>query len=165
MPFHLNAHSILLALHAWSITRPFIYSRFVSVPRISSKLLKPRWRYGDFSIFQGGGRPQSWICDACVRTTNEGHLAVSLSLCKILLESMQYSFDNMHVFRFHEFGLKTLIHAPKLGFWVFLTSYIGAMWTNPKRHILVLVRIVWVIMRQNPSTGLTCRWVPQKGHK
>ena len=26
------------------------------------------------------------------------------------------SFDNMHVFRFHEFGLKTPIHAPKMGF-------------------------------------------------
>ena len=26
------------------------------------------------------------------------------------------SFDNMHVFRFREFGLKTPIHAPKLGF-------------------------------------------------
>jgi len=25
------------------------------------------------------------------------------------------SFDNMHVFRFREFGLKTPIHAPKLG--------------------------------------------------
>jgi len=25
------------------------------------------------------------------------------------------SFDNMHVFRFHEFGLKTPIHAPKIG--------------------------------------------------
>ena len=25
------------------------------------------------------------------------------------------SFDNMHVFRFHEFGLKTPIHAPKMG--------------------------------------------------
>ena len=25
------------------------------------------------------------------------------------------SFDNMHVFRFHKFGLKTPIHAPKLG--------------------------------------------------
>ena len=25
-------------------------------------------------------------------------------------------FDNMHVFLFHEFGLKTPIHAPKMGF-------------------------------------------------
>ena len=27
--------------------------------------------------------------------------------------------DNMYVFRFREFGLKTPIHAPKLGFWGF----------------------------------------------
>jgi len=26
------------------------------------------------------------------------------------------SFDNMHVFRFPEFGLKTPLHAPKIGF-------------------------------------------------
>jgi len=25
------------------------------------------------------------------------------------------SFDNMHLFRFHEFGLKTPIHAPNIG--------------------------------------------------
>jgi len=25
------------------------------------------------------------------------------------------SFDHMHVFRFHEFGLKTTFHAPKMG--------------------------------------------------
>ena len=43
----------------------------------------------------------------------------SLSLCKIWLE--RCSFDNMHVFGFCEFGLKTPIHAPKLGFLGFLT--------------------------------------------
>ena len=31
------------------------------------------------------------------------------------------SFDNMHVFQFCEFGLKTPIHAAKLGFLKFLT--------------------------------------------
>ena len=31
------------------------------------------------------------------------------------------SFDNMHVFRFHEFGLKTPIHAHKMGVWGNLT--------------------------------------------
>jgi len=31
------------------------------------------------------------------------------------------SFENMHVFRFREFGLKTPIHAQKLFFWGFLT--------------------------------------------
>ena len=30
--------------------------------------------FGDLSIFfQDGGRPPSWICDACFGTTHEGH--------------------------------------------------------------------------------------------
>jgi len=29
-----------------------------------------------FRFFQDGGRPPSWICDARVRTTHEGHLVV-----------------------------------------------------------------------------------------
>ena len=33
---------------------------------------------------------------------------------------------------------------------------------NPKRHILVRVRVVWAIVRENPSTRLTCRWVSEK---
>jgi len=27
-----------------------------------------------FRFFQDGGRPPSWICNACVGTTEEGHL-------------------------------------------------------------------------------------------
>jgi len=33
-----------------------------------------------FRFFQDGGRPPSWICDACVRTTHEGHLMVFITL-------------------------------------------------------------------------------------
>jgi len=33
----------------------------------------------------------------------------------------------------------------------------GAISTEPKRHILSGVRVVWAIMRENPSTGMTCR--------
>jgi len=43
------------------------------------------------------------------------------------------SFDNMNVFRFREFGLKTPIHAPKLGFGGFWSPKWGAMWTNFKK--------------------------------
>ena len=35
--------------------------RTASACQILSKSLKPRLRYGDFSIFQRGGRPPSWI--------------------------------------------------------------------------------------------------------
>jgi len=30
------------------------------------------WRYGDFSVFQDGGHPPSWICYAGVWITHEG---------------------------------------------------------------------------------------------
>jgi len=66
-------------------------------------------------------------------------------------------FDNMHVFRFPEFGLKTTIHAP-------ITGRLGSHMKKPKkRHILARVRVVWAIMRENTSTGMTCMWVPKKG--
>jgi len=46
----------------------------------------------------------------------------SLSLCKFgWNRCSRPSFDNMHVFRFHEFGLKTPIHTPK-GFWEILPA-------------------------------------------
>ena len=39
-------------------------------------------------FFQDGGRPPSWICYVCVRTTHEG-IWWSLSLCKIWLKSVE----------------------------------------------------------------------------
>jgi len=35
----------------------------------------------------------------------------------------------------------------------------------PLWHIPARVRIVWAIRRENPSTGLTCRWVHEKRYK
>ena len=65
------------------------------------------------------------------------------------------SYNNMHVFRFSEFGLKTPIQAPKLG--VFDPLNGEQCEKFPKRHILARVRVVRAIMRENPSTCLTCR--------
>jgi len=33
-----------------------------------------------FRFFQDGGRPPSWICYVCVRTTHEGHLVVFIAV-------------------------------------------------------------------------------------
>ena len=33
-----------------------------------------------FRFFQDGGRPPSWICYVCVRTTHEGHLVVFINV-------------------------------------------------------------------------------------
>jgi len=53
-----------------------------------SRNCQPLPRYLDFWIFQHGGRPPYWICDACVGTTHEGHLVVFITVQK-WLESMQ----------------------------------------------------------------------------
>jgi len=49
-----------------------------------------------FRFFEDGGRPPSWICDACGRTTQEGHLVVFIT-AKFGWNRCN-SFDYMHVF-------------------------------------------------------------------
>jgi len=68
------------------------------------------------------------------------------------------SFDNMHVLI-----SRVWLHAPKL-FWGFDPLSGEQCEQIPKRHILARVRFVCAIMRGN-LTGLTCRWVPKKGHQ
>jgi len=52
-----------------------------SACQISSRSVKPLLRYGDFYFFvQDSGRLPSWICDARVWTTNEGHLVVFITV-------------------------------------------------------------------------------------
>jgi len=135
--------------------------RTASPCQIWSKAVKPQPRYGDFSLFPRW-RPSAILDLLCVFGPPTKGIWWSLSLCKIWLESIS-SFDNMHGFLFHEFGLKTPIHAPKIGVWGILSLNGEQYQRNPKRHILARVRVVWAIMRENLSTSLTCRWVPQKG--
>ena len=49
-----------------------------------AKFCRNRWnRSRDtaiFRFFQDGCRPPSWICDACVGTTHEGHLVVFITV-------------------------------------------------------------------------------------
>ena len=76
------------------------------------------------------------------------------------------SFDSMHVFRFREFGLKrpfTPQNWAVLGFFDILNGEQCAKFST--KHILARVRVVWAIVRKNPSTCLTSMWVHQKGHK
>jgi len=37
-----------------------------------------------FRYFQHGGRPPSWICDACVGTTREGHMVVFITVQNLI---------------------------------------------------------------------------------
>ena len=44
------------------------------------EIAKPRLRYGDFSFFQYGGRPPSWIGFTRVGTTHEEYLVVFVTV-------------------------------------------------------------------------------------
>ena len=64
----------------------------------------------------------------CLRTTNEEHFVVFIAVQNlVVIDAGCSSFDNMHVFRFREFGLKTPIHAPKIVFFWILPHKWGAM--------------------------------------
>ena len=128
------------------------------MPRqISSKSLKPLPRYGDFTIFQDGGRPPSWICYVCVCADHPRRAFDGLYRCAKFGWNQCSRFDNMRVFQFHEFGLKTPIHAPKIGVFGVFDPLNGEQYQrNPKRHILWEKDVIWRIDCENRSTGATC---------
>jgi len=96
--------------------------KFLTVGRLKRVKLRRRAKFGrnrsnrarDMAIlqfFQDGGRPPSWICYVC-----SDHLRRAfggLYHCAKFRWNRCSSFDTLHVFRFHEFGLKTPIYAPK----------------------------------------------------
>ena len=90
--------------------------RSASSCQISSKSLEPRLRYNDFSIFPRW-RPSAILDLLCVCRDHSRMTFGGLYHCAKFGWNRCSSFDNMHVFRFREFGLKTPIHAPK---WRFL---------------------------------------------
>ena len=82
--------------------------------QILSKLVKPWPRYGDFSIFSRW-RPSAILDLLCACLDHPRRVFGGLYRCAKFGWNRFSSFDNMHVFRFREFGLKTPIHAPKIG--------------------------------------------------
>jgi len=56
-----------------------------SACQISSQSVNRLWRYWDFSIFQDGGRPQSWICLGHIWTTNSEYMGVSITLQNLVM--------------------------------------------------------------------------------
>jgi len=72
------------------------------------------WRFNGF--FQNGGRPPSWISLARIGTTHEDYLSNGgLYRCAKFGWNRRSTFDNMKVLIFCAFGLKTPIHARKIG--------------------------------------------------
>jgi len=59
--------------------------------------------------------------------------------------------------------LENVYSRPKIGALGLFDPLNGVQYgRKPKRDILAWIRIVWAIKRENPSTDLTCTWVPQK---
>ena len=56
-----------------------------SLYKTLSKLVVPLQRYCDFSNFQDGGRPPSWICLGHIWTTNSEYLGVSITLQNLVM--------------------------------------------------------------------------------
>jgi len=85
--------------------------RTASPCQIWSKSVKPRPRYGDFWIFPRW-RPSAILDLLCVCSYHPQRAFGGLYHCAKFGWNRCNSFDNMHVFLFREFGLKTPIHAP-----------------------------------------------------
>ena len=120
--------------------------------QIWSKSVKPRPTYGDFSIFQDGGRPPSWICYVCVRTTNEGHLMVFIAV-QNLIGIDAVVFITCMFFDFASLAWRRLFTPPNWFFWGF----------HPQMGSHVNETPQGTSLREFASTGLICRWVPKKG--
>jgi len=87
----------------------------VSQCQIWSKSVKMLPRYDDFSIFPRW-RPSAILDLLCVSLYHPRRAFGGLYRCAKFGWNRCSSFDNMHVFRFCEFGWKTPIRAPKIGF-------------------------------------------------
>ena len=94
-------------------------------------------------------------------TTHEGHLVVFITVQNLVgIDAVVLILCTF--FDFASLACKRLFTPQNWGFGVFDPLNGSSVKNYHKRHILAWVRVVWAIMRENPSTGLTCRWVPPK---
>jgi len=75
------------------------------------------WDNDDFSIFQDGGRPLSWIRDARVWTTHDWKALGGLYRCANFGWNRYCTFEDMWVSTLCQFGLKMPIDALLGSFW------------------------------------------------
>ena len=121
--------------NSWSAAR----GQYVSSCQLSSHPVKRSQRYGDLTVFfQNGGRPPSWIWSAPIGTIRDDHLVVYR--CAKFGWNRCSSFDIMKLSIFCPFGLKTPIHAIKMGFEGYFTP-------NPK----------WGAISMKPPKGISLR--------
>ena len=81
-----------------------------------SKSIELRPRYGYFFQIFPRWRPSAILDLLCMCSDHPRREFDGLQRCAKFGWNECRSFGNMHVFRFHEFGLKTPIHVPKMGF-------------------------------------------------
>ena len=77
-----------------------------------------------FRFFQDGGRPPSWLCNACIGNTHEGHFVV------FIIVQYLAGIDAVVLIICTFFDFESL---PEMG---------SNMKKNPKMHILARVRVV-----------------------
>jgi len=130
----------------------FLKCEILMIGRFKGAKLRRRAKFGQnrsnrgqhmaiFRFFQDGGRPPSWICYVCVRTTNEGHLMVFIAV-QNLIGIDAVVFITCMFFDFASLAWKPQFTPPKLGFWGILPPKWRALSTKPKRHILARARVV-----------------------
>jgi len=138
----------------------FTVPKFIKISRTVAEI----WR---FNGFQNGGHAPSSICWPPVWTTHDDHLVVSIVVQNLVVigavVSITWNFQYFarlawkRLFTPDNWGFRGISPPPPNG-----EQY---QRNPPKRHTRVRVRVVWAIKRENPSTGLTCRWVPEKRYK
>ena len=85
-----------------------------------------------FRFFQDGGRPPSWICNACVGTTHKGHLVFFITVQNLVgIDAVV-----LKICTFFDFTslARNAYSRPKIGdFGGFWPPKWGAMWKIPKK--------------------------------
>ena len=100
-----------------------------------------RGRHGDFSIFQDGGRPPSWICGACVGITHKGHLVVFITMPNLVgIDAVVRIICTF--FDFASLPWKRL-STPQNCLWWFWPPKWGAMCMNKSKKAHPCVKIRW----------------------
>ena len=78
------------------------------------------WDITIFRLFQDGGHEPSWICNACVGTTHEGHLVVFITVQNLVgIDAVVLKICTF--FDFASLAGKRLFMPQNSGFWGFLT--------------------------------------------
>ena len=90
------------------------------------------WDITIIRFFQDGGRLPSWICNACVGTTHEGHLVVFITVQNLVgIDAVVLTICIF--FDFASLAWKRLFTPQNWGFWGFWPPKWGAVWKTPQK--------------------------------